>query len=69
MARLRRWNIINKSEDCEPDDGAGGAGEAGKGGGVPKGSETKTLLFKALKVRPSLVPWLLAPGSIYVWCH
>lgn len=47
MARLRRWNIINKSEDCEPDDGAGGA-EAGKG--PPKASETKALLVQALKV-------------------
>jgi hypothetical protein len=48
MARLRRWNIINKSEDCEPDDGVGGPGEAGKG--PPKSGETRALLFKALKV-------------------
>lgn len=60
MARLRRWNIINKSEDCEPEDGAGVAGgEAGKG--PPKTGDTKALLFKSLKVRRPLVPaWGLA---------
>lgn len=59
MARLRRWNIINKSEDCEPDENgaAGGAGGgmgghevgAGKGGA---GTATRALQIKALKVRP-----------------
>lgn len=49
MARLRRWNIINKSEDCEPDDGDGGDAAGGKSG-PPKTGETRALLIKALKV-------------------
>lgn len=50
MARLRRWNIINKSEDCEPDDGAAIGHEAGKSG-AGAGAVTRALQIKALKVR------------------
>lgn len=64
MARLRRWNIINKSEDCEPEDGADiEGGEAGKGPG--KTGDTKALLFKALKVGAYLFV-LLAFGDGFV---
>lgn len=52
MARLRRWNIMNKPEDCEPDEGGAGGGDgAGGKSGPPKTGETRALLIKALKVR------------------
>ena len=65
MARLRRWNIINKSEDCEPDDGAAIGHEAGKGG-AGAGVATRALQIKALKVRPWWPGRLVGSGYVCI---
>jgi hypothetical protein len=45
MGKLRRWNITNNSEDCEPEQN--NAGPINKG--APRSKDTKTILVAALK--------------------
>lgn len=45
MGKLRRWNITNNSEDCEPEQG--NTGLVNKG--APRSRDTKMTLVAALK--------------------
>lgn len=44
MGKLRRWNIINDSDDCGPVDGSSSIRF------VPKPEETRNVIVAALKV-------------------